>query len=69
MTQTFNFEEAMIRLNQIAELLENDSLPIEEAIKLFDEGLELSKLCQERLNFYEKSVTDLVAKHQGDNHD
>ena len=64
--ETFNFEEAMNRLAQIAQRLEDDSIPLEEAIKLFEEGLELSKKCQNQLDYYENSVKELVSKHRGD---
>lgn len=64
--ETFNFEDAMNRLGLIAERLEDDSVPLDEAIKLFEEGLELSKKCQSQLDFYENSVKELVNKHRGD---
>lgn len=60
----FNFDEAMKRLGTIADMLERDELPLDEAIKLFEEGLELSKQCQDQLSVYEKNVKDLVRKHQ-----
>ncbi|QIK57508.1 exodeoxyribonuclease VII small subunit [Erysipelothrix sp. HDW6A] len=69
MTKTFNFEESMARLAEIADLLEKDTLPLDDAIKLFEEGLELSKKCQLKLDEYENKVKDLVVKHQNDNND
>lgn len=65
--ETFNFEEAMNRLNVIAQQLEDENLPLETAIKLFEEGLDLSKKCQIQLDSYEQTVKDLVNKHRGDN--
>ncbi|AMC93332.1 hypothetical protein AOC36_04880 [Erysipelothrix larvae] len=59
----FNFEKAMKRLTEISELLESDTLPLDESIKLFEEGLELSKQCQDKLTQYETKVKDLVDKH------
>ena len=64
--ETFNFEKAMQRLNEIAQHLEDDKLPLDEAIKLFEEGLDLSKKCQAQLDYYENSVKELVNKHRGD---
>lgn len=64
--EKFNFEKAMQRLNEIAQYLEDDKLPLDEAIKLFEEGLELSKKCQAQLDYYETSVKELVNKHRGD---
>ena len=69
MTQTFNFEAAMERLNVIAQELEKDDVPLEIAIALFEEGLNLSKKCQVQLNTYEAKVKDLVEKHQGEKND
>ena len=69
MTQTFNFEAAMERLNVIAQELEKDDVPLEKAIALFEEGLNLSKKCQVQLNTYEAKVKDLVEKHQGEKND
>lgn len=62
----FNFEEAMARLNQISEILESDNVPIDEALNLFEEGLDLSKKLQDVLEGYEEKVKTLVAKHQKD---
>lgn len=69
MNKDFNFETAMARLAEIANELEKDSLPLDKAISLFEEGLNLSKQCQERLSGYESQVKELVQKHQGDNND
>ncbi|NLL75179.1 MAG: exodeoxyribonuclease VII small subunit [Erysipelothrix sp.] len=61
-----NFDEAMKRLTQIADELEKDDLPLDDAIKLFEEGLELSAQCQKQLKGYEDKVSDLVKKHSGE---
>lgn len=66
MSETFNFDDAMKRLNEIANDLEKDTLGLDDAIKLFEEGLKLSRKCQNQLEFYEKKVSDLVTKHQGE---
>lgn len=62
----FNFEKAMARLNQISEILESDNVAIDEALNLFEEGLDLSKKLQDVLEGYEEKVKTLVAKHQKD---
>lgn len=69
MENKFNFEEAMARLTTIADELEKDSLPLDDAIKLFEEGLELSKICQEKLSEYGETVKKLVQKNQGEKND
>lgn len=62
----FNFDQAMKRLEKISEELAKDEIEMEEALKLFEEGLDLSARCQKRLIDYENKVNDLVLKHQGD---
>ena len=44
-----NFESALKRLEQISDLLENEETPLEESIKLFEEGIELKEFCEEKL--------------------
>lgn len=62
----FNFDEAMKRLETISGELSKDEIEMEQALKLFEEGLDLSAKCQKRLIDYENKVNDLVQKHQGD---
>ena len=64
MSEKFNFEEAMKRLNVISEKLERDDVPLDEAMTLFEEGLELSKKCQLVLDDYEIRVSELENKHK-----
>lgn len=62
----FNFDEAMKRLDTISIELAKDDIKMEDALKLFEEGLDLSAKCQKRLIDYENKVNDLVVKHQGE---
>jgi len=57
-----SFEKNIDRLEKISELLESESLGLEEAIKLYEEGIELSKLCMKILNDAELKVTELKKK-------
>ncbi|HKM23804.1 MAG TPA: exodeoxyribonuclease VII small subunit [Erysipelothrix sp.] len=61
----FNFDAAMKRLNLIASELEKDDLSLDASIQLFEEGLNLSKQCQEQLAIYENKVKELVSQHSG----
>lgn len=56
------FEQAMSRLEQIVKLLEGGNVPLEDLIKLFDEGTNLVKLCTERLDKAEEKVRLLQMK-------
>lgn len=55
-----NFEASLKRLEEISKLLENNSLSLDESIKLFSEGTELVKLCKDYLNKAELKITELV---------
>ena len=45
-----NFESAMDRLEKIVEQMESGKLPLEDLIVRYDEGMNLVKVCQERLD-------------------
>ena len=59
------FEKAMSKLEQIVQELESTDLPLEKAIKKFEEGVQLSKFCSEKLDETEKRITILL-KDQND---
>ncbi len=61
----FNFDDAMKRLKVISDELSNETIEMDKALALFEEGLDLSSKCQSKLNEYEQRVNDLVSKHQG----
>ena len=51
-----SFEEAMAELKAIVEALEDQELPLEKAVSMFEEGIRLSRYCQELLDQAEKKV-------------
>jgi exodeoxyribonuclease VII small subunit len=53
------FEDSINRLQQISELLEKEGVELEESIKLYEEGIELVKICNKTLKDAELKVTDL----------
>lgn len=57
-----NFEQKILRLEEISVLLEKEDLGLEKAIQLYEEGLELSKACSEALNSAELKITILKKK-------
>jgi len=54
------FEKAMEKLEKIVQELESSDLPLEKAIKKFEEGVQLSKFCSEKLDETEKKITILL---------
>lgn len=62
MSKTNSFEENMQGLENIVQELEKGELNLEESIKKFEEGIELSKKCNEILESAEKKITILIKK-------
>jgi exodeoxyribonuclease VII small subunit len=54
-----NFEQDLLRLEEISRLLEEDNVELEEAISLFEEGVKLSKSCLQILKKSELKITEL----------
>ena len=55
-----SFEESMERLEEIVSSLESGEFPLDESLKLFEEGVKLFKFCNKKLESVEKSVKKLV---------
>ena len=60
------FEDAVEQLEQIVKDLETGDLPLEKAIKKFEEGVRLSKLCSKKLDETEKRIMVLLENENGD---
>ena len=60
------FEQAMKQLEQIVQDLESGDMPLEKAIKKFEEGIQLSKYCGGKLDESEKRITILMKDGAGD---
>ena len=61
------FEMAMKQLEQIVQDLESGDMPLEKAIKKFEEGIRVSKYCSEKLDESEKRITLLMRDSDGKN--
>jgi exodeoxyribonuclease VII small subunit len=59
------FEQSMKQLEQIVQELEDGDLPLEKALKKFEEGMKLTKLCSEKLDETEKKVSVLLKNSEG----
>ncbi len=59
------FEEAMQRLEEIVQGLEQGDLPLGDSLKVFEEGMELAKFCSKELESAEKKVSLLVKESGG----
>jgi exodeoxyribonuclease VII small subunit len=56
------FEQSLSALEKIVDELESGDLPLEKALKKFDEGMALSRQCSRMLDETEKKVTQLVGE-------
>ena len=62
---TVNFEEALARLEAIVAELERGELPLEDSMRIFEEGIRLSKVCLKMLEEAEHKVEILVKDKDG----
>jgi exodeoxyribonuclease VII small subunit len=60
-----NFEASLAALEKIVRQLERGDLPLEESLKLFEQGVKLSRECQERLSQAERRVELLLRDTEG----
>lgn len=56
------FEEAMEKLEVIVDKLEEGDIPLEEAISMYREGMDLSRICQEKLKNIEEQLTQIITE-------
>lgn len=61
---TTGFEPSLQRLEEIVRLLEDGTLPLEQSLALFEEGVGLSRRCLDILGDAERKVELLMAKGQ-----
>ena len=59
------FEQAISELEKIVGELEQGDLSLEESLKKFEKGMELSKLCSDKLNQFEQKLKKLVKTEDG----
>ncbi len=60
-----DFERSLARLEEVVRQLENAELSLDQAMKLFEEGVELSRDCQKQLEEAEGRVEILLKKADG----
>jgi exodeoxyribonuclease VII small subunit len=58
--RTISFEEALEELEGIVKHIETEALPLEEAIKQFEHGMELGELCSSKLDEAQGKIEKLV---------
>ena len=64
MEQKLPFKQSMSRLEEIIQALEKNEIELEEAITLFEEGLQLVNSCDSQLKNFENKVQELLTAYQ-----
>lgn len=59
------FEESMHRLEQIVRAMERGDVPLEESLKLFQEGTELVQRCEKLLNDAQLQISKIITAADG----
>ncbi len=62
---SLSFEASMTRLDEIVRQLEKGDVPLQDALRLFEEGTELSRRCNELLSTAEQQVVQLSKGEDG----
>ncbi|TGL62735.1 exodeoxyribonuclease VII small subunit [Leptospira ognonensis] len=64
--KSISFEDALRELEDIAEKLEKGQLSLEESIKAYEKGMELKKICSDRLTEAEAKIEFLAKGQSGE---
>jgi exodeoxyribonuclease VII small subunit len=62
---TQNFESSLEQLEEIVRQLEHGDLTLEKSLELFEQGVKLSRECQDRLSQAERRIEILMRDNQG----
>lgn len=62
--EKMTYEQAIRRLEEIVDLLEKKDTPLEESIKLFEEGTDLVAFCGEKLSSAKQKITELTKDNE-----
>mgnify|MGYP001502340652 CR=1 FL=1 len=60
MSEKLSFEESMTRLEDLVNQLESGDMPLDEALKAFEQGITLVKGCQKKLSQAEMKVQKIL---------
>ena len=61
-----SFEKALKQLEEIVHKLESGELGLEESLKLFEEGVKLSRMCNKKLELAERKIEMLTKDETGE---
>lgn len=61
--KSYPFESSLARLESLVEQMESGELSLDESLKLFEEGIKLTRECQQALTAAEQKVNLLLEKN------
>lgn len=61
MTNKFDFNNGLLELENIVKKMESGELELEESLKLFEQGVELTRKCQSALSSAEQRISILTS--------
>lgn len=64
--KNIKFEEALILLEKNVQDLESGTLSLDESLEVFKNGVELSKICFDKLNIVKQEVQKILPKNDGE---
>lgn len=62
--EELTFEQAVVELEEIIKKLEDGKMPLEDAVKAFERGSELKKICEEKLKNAQLKIEMLSEKNE-----
>ncbi|NIA08872.1 MAG: exodeoxyribonuclease VII small subunit [Nitrospiraceae bacterium] len=65
MAEQMDFETALKELERLVAQMEGDQLPLDEALKTFEQGINLSRYCAKCLDAAEKQIQELSKNEDG----
>ncbi|MDK1023803.1 MAG: exodeoxyribonuclease VII small subunit [Gammaproteobacteria bacterium] len=61
--KTFQFEDSLSKLERLVEQMEDGDFSLEESLQAFEEGIKLTRECQQALKKAEQKVQMLIQKN------
>lgn len=62
MAKKFDFNKGLLELEEIVKTMESGDLSLEDSLKYFEQGVELTRQCQVALNKAEQKISVLTAE-------
>lgn len=63
--KALDFEQALVELERVVSAMETGNMPLEESLKAFEQGVKLTRECQQALHEAEQKVERLLKTDKG----